>query len=209
MQNFSLNTAPEDLEDRFAAAFGGQVAVERPLAAGGMGARVSGIDLGLPLRPAQVELLLDTLSHCRLMTLAGQDLDRFSLAAFERFANHWGAPVAHPSNFLRGGKPAQQDGPSDGAIAYLPYADRKAAAADATLPGQVECLPHESPAVLVATNLLGSGESGGPALKDGGSWHTDIEYEPLPIYVSMFLVHHAPTARAAPVRPTARWASSP
>ena len=197
MQEFSLNTAPDDLEDRFAAAFGGQAAMERPLAASGMGVRVSGIDLSLPLRPAQVELLLDTLSHCRLLTLAGQDLERFSLAAFERFANHWGAPVAHPSNFLRGGKPAQQDGASDGAITYLPYADRKVAAADATLPGQVECLPHESPAVLVATNLLGNGESNAPTLKNGGSWHTDIEYEPLPIYVSMFLVHHVPVAREA------------
>ncbi len=158
MQEFSLNTAPEDLEDRFAAAFGGQVAVEHPLAASGMGVRLSGIDLSLPLRPAQVELLLDTLSHCRLVTLAGQDLDRFSLAAFERFANHWGAPVAHPSNFLRGGKPAQQDGASDGAIAYLPYTDRKVAAADATLPGQVACLPHESPAVLLITGSLAYGQ---------------------------------------------------
>ena len=32
----------------------------------------------------------------------------------------------------------------------------------------------------------------------GGSWHTDIEYEPLPIYVSMFFVHHMPVRRDAP-----------
>lgn len=110
------------------------------------------------------------------------------------------------SNFLRGGKPAQQDGASDGVIEYRPYADRKAAAADATLPGQVECLPHESPAVLVATNLLGQGDSNEPTLKDGGSWHTDIEYEPLPLYVSMFLVHHVPVAREAP---NGQWVQAP
>ena len=51
--------------------------------------------------------------------------------------------------------------------------------------------------MLVATNLLGNGESDAPTLKNGGSWHTDIEYEPLPIYVSMFLVHHVPVAREA------------
>ena len=31
----------------------------------------------------------------------------------------------------------------------------------------------------------------------GGSWHTDIEYEVEPIYVSMFLVHKAPVSRKA------------
>lgn len=198
MQEPLSESSSTRLEDRFATLFGDGVAVERPLAPSGMGARVSGIDLCAPLAPAQVELLLDTLSRCRLFTIAGQDLDRFSLDAFERFANHWGAPVAHPSNFLRGGKPAQQDGASDGAIEYIPYADRKVAAADATLPGQVACLPHESPAVLVATNLLGEGDRDKSRLKDGGTWHTDIEYEPLAIYVSMFLVHHVPVARDAP-----------
>jgi alpha-ketoglutarate-dependent taurine dioxygenase len=153
-----------------------------------------------------VELLLDTLSHSRLLTIAGQDLERFSLAAFERFANHWGAPVAHPSNFLRGGKPAQQDGASDGVIEYQPYADRRVAAADTVLPGQVACLPHESPAVLVATNLLVQDDRKEFRLKDGGTWHTDIEYEPLPIYVSMFLAHHVPVARDAP---NGQWVNPP
>jgi alpha-ketoglutarate-dependent taurine dioxygenase len=206
MQKTSTNSSPTQLAQRFATLFGELVAVERPLAASGMGARMSGIDLSIPLRPAQVELLLDTLSHCRLLTIAGQDLDRFSLAAFERFANHWGAPVAHPSNFLRGGKLAQQDGASDGVIEYQPYADRRVAAADTVLPGQVACLPHESPAVLVATNLLGQNDLKEFRLKDGGTWHTDIEYEPLPIYVSMFLAHHVPVARDAP---NGQWVESP
>lgn len=198
MPDTMLHLSPANLEHRFKTEFGAEVALERPLAASGMGARVAGVDLCEPLRPAQVELLLDTLAHCRLLTIAGQDLSRFSLATFERFANHWGAPVAHPSNLLRGGKPAQEDGASDGAIQIRPYADRKAAAADSTLPGQVACLPHESPAVLVATNLLGEGDRDRTRLSNGGTWHTDIEYEPLPLYVSMFLVHHMPVARNAP-----------
>jgi alpha-ketoglutarate-dependent taurine dioxygenase len=197
MPDTIVDRSPTDLEHRFKSEFGPAVTVERPLAASGMGARVTGIDLCKPLRPAQVELLLDTLAHCRLLTIAGQDLSRFSLAAFERFANHWGAPVAHPSNLLRGGKPAQEDGASDGAVEIRPYRDRKAAAADTTLPGRVACLPHESPAVLVATNLLGDNDRDRTRLSNGGSWHTDIEYEPLPLYVSMFLVHHMPVARDA------------
>ena len=198
MHEPSVNSSPTHLEDRFATIFGENVEFERPLGASGIGARVSGIDLSNPLCPAQVELLLETLSHCRLLTIAGQDLDRFSLTAFERFANHWGAPVAHPSNLLRDGKPAQQDGASNGVIVYRPFGDRPVAVAGSTLPGQIACLPHESPAVLVATNLLGQGDRNEPTLKAGGSWHTDIEYEPIPIYVSMFLVHHVPVARDAP-----------
>lgn len=206
MQKPATDSSPADLENRFAALFGKAVAVERPLAASGMGARLTGIDLARPLSPAQVDLLLDALSHFRLLTVAGQDLDRFSLDSFERFANHWGAPVAHPSNLLRDGKPAQQDGASDGVITYRPYAERKVAAADSTLPGQVACLPHESPAVLVATNLLGANDRDSTRLKDGGSWHTDIEYEPLPLHVSMFLVHHVPVARDAP---NGHWVAPP
>jgi alpha-ketoglutarate-dependent taurine dioxygenase len=206
MQETAVNSIPADLEQRFATTFGEAVRLERPLAASGMGARVTGVDLCNPLRPEQVALLLDALSHTRILTIAGQDLGRFSLAAFERFANHWGAPVAHPSNFLRGGKPAQQDGASDGVVEFQPYADRRAAVADTVLPGQVECLPHESPAVLVATNLLGQDDRKEFRLKDGGTWHTDIEYEPIPIYVSMFLAHHVPVARDAP---NGQWVEPP
>ena len=185
------------LENRFAATFSPDLEIEHPLGLSGMGARINGIDLCQHLTSSQVELLLDSLSHYRLLTIAGQDLDRFSLATFERFANHWGAPVAHPSNFLRGGKPAQEDGASDGDIEIRPYGGRKVSAADSTLPGQVSCLPHNSPAVLVATNLLGTGDRDKSRLKNGGTWHTDIEYEPLPLYVSMFLVHHVPIVRDA------------
>jgi alpha-ketoglutarate-dependent taurine dioxygenase len=98
---------------------------------------------------------------------------------------------------MRGGKPAQQDGDSDGPIELIPYENRKAAVADATFPGRLRCLPHQSPAVLVATNLLGKAEPGDVRVKGGESWHTDVEYEPLPIYVSMFLCHRAPVSRDA------------
>ncbi len=190
-------SAQKLLETDVADVFGPDAKCEGPLAESGLGVRLSGIDLSQPLRPAQVTFLLDTLSRARLMCIAGQDLAQFSLNHFERFANHWGAPIPHPSNYLRGGKPAQQNGATGGEIEYLPYEARKTAAANATLPEELACLPHESPAVLIASNLLGRVQSNTPTLKPGGSWHTDVEYEPLPIYVSMFLAHHTPTARSA------------
>lgn len=180
--------------------FGPQARSEGPLAASGAGRRLLGIDLRPRLAPEQVALLLDALSRFRIVCLPGQDPESFSLADFERFANHWGAPVPHPSNFLRGGKPAQSDGASDGAIEVMPFHQRPAAAVNAAFPGRVQCLPHESPAVLVVANFRGNGAARNAAATTsmGGSWHTDIEYEPLPIYVSMFLAHHLPRRWDAP-----------
>ena len=187
--------------------FGAQARVEGPLAESGAGWRLAGVDLRAPLSPQQVTFLVDALSRARVLSIPGQDLGSFTLAHLERFANHWGAPVPHPSNFLRGGKPAQQDGSSDGPIEIMPFKQRPAAAVNCVFPGRLECLPHESPAVLVVANFRraangsgnGSGEQRKPvAVGMGGSWHTDIEYERLPIYVSMFLAHHAPVRRDAP-----------
>ncbi|MEM7129777.1 MAG: TauD/TfdA family dioxygenase [Chloroflexota bacterium] len=187
-----------EFEGRLKALFGPDVHSESPLAQSGAGVRITGIDLCHPLSEDQVAFLLDALSHFRLVCIAGQDLARFSLAHFERFANHWGALVPHPNNFMRGGKPAQQDGASDGPIELIPYAERRVAACDKTFPGQLQCLPHESPTVLVTSNFRGKAGEGETRIGSGGSWHTDIEYEPLPIYVSMFLTHKMPVARDAP-----------
>lgn len=186
------------LDQKLRALFGSDARSETPLAGSGAGVRFTGIDLWRPLSEEQVDFLLESLSRYRLLCFAGQALNQNSLAHFERFANHWGAPIPHPSNFMRGGKPAQQDGASDGPIELIPYGQRKAAAVDATFPGRLRCLPHSSPAVLVATNLRGKAVAGGVQMSGGESWHTDVEYEPLPIYVSMFLVHHMPVARDAP-----------
>lgn len=185
------------LSQRLKTVFGSHVQCEGPLIESGAVVRLTGIDLCDPLNEDQVGCLLDALSLFRVVCVAGQDLDRFSLALFERFANHWGAPVPHPSNLLRGGKPAQRDGDSDGPIEIVPYEKRRVAAVDKTFPGQLQCLPHESPTVLVVTNFSGALGDGEVRVGNGGAWHTDIEYEPLPIYVSMFLAHKSPVSRDA------------
>jgi alpha-ketoglutarate-dependent taurine dioxygenase len=160
------------------------------------------LDLVPQLSPGQVEFLLDALATHRIVCIAGQDLERFGINRFERFANHWGAVLPHPNNFTRGGVGAQGQGATDGEIEWIPFEQRTVSRANQTFPGELQCLPHESPAVLVTSNF--SGPRNGVAadkvtsrVGSGGSWHTDIEYEVEPIYVSMFLVHKAPVSRRA------------
>ena len=190
----------QHLDTRLRELFGSHAYSEGPLAVSGAGRRFIGLDLCRRLNPQQVNFLLDALSQFRIISIAGQDLMTFSLAHFERFANHWGAVVPHPNNFLRGGKPAQSDGASDGIFELIPFEQRKVAAVNATFPDQLQCLPHESPTVLLVTNFQGEivEKRGESQVSQGGSWHTDIEYEVLPIYVSMFFVHKSPVARQAP-----------
>ena len=193
----------DTLEQDARRVFGNDARVEGPMAQSGAGLRILNLDLEPALNTDQAEFLVDALSHFRLLSIPGQDLERFTLQHLERFANHWGAPLPHPSNFLRGGKPAQSDGASDGAIEMIPLAERIAAHVDAAFPSELQCLPHDSPVVLVVSNFRGDPHnpgrrSGEPArVAPGGSWHTDIEYEIEPLRVSMFLVHHMPTAQTA------------
>ena len=160
------------------------------------------MDLVPQLSPGQVEFLLDALATHRIVCIAGQDLESFSMYRFERFANHWGAVLPHPNNFTRGGVGAQGQGATDGKIEWIPFEQRTVSRANQTFPGELQCLPHESPAVLVTSNFSGprkgvAVEESAPSVGSGGSWHTDIEYEVEPIHVSMFLVHKAPVSRRA------------
>ena len=92
----------ELFDKRLRELFGADARSEGPLGVSGAGRRFTGIDLCRLLNPEQVAFLLDALSQFRIVSIAGQDLAAFSLAHFERFANHWGAPVPHPNNFMRG-----------------------------------------------------------------------------------------------------------
>lgn len=179
--------------------FGSDVKANWPLANGETGVRIEGLQLWREFTPPQIELLLDALSVYRVVCIPGQDLSDAALKRFEVFANYWGAPVPHPSNFLRGGKPAQQDGDSDGELELRPFSRRLAARVNEYFSGEFECLSHDSPAVLVVSNFQGTRteeqRTQEPRIGCGGTWHTDIEYERLPLYVSMFLVHRVPQSR--------------
>lgn len=188
---------PEPTNEQLRQAFGAHLRCEGPLAASGAGLRVRGIDLRQDLRPGQVNALLDALAQYRIVTLAGQQLDSFSVARFERFANHWGAPLPHPSNFKRPSLDRFMDDPE-----LLPPGERPSSQVNAAFPGELHCLPGaDSPAVLVVANMHGLTDTereAGPTLTRGTTWHTDIEHHPIPLHVSMFLVHKVPVSRDAP-----------
>ena len=150
----------EQLEERLTKAFG-QVGLEGPVAPSGAAIRIHGVDLSSPLRRDQAACLLDALAWFRIVSLPGQDLNERSLPHLERFANHFGAPVPHPSNFIRAGKPGQQDGATDGEIEIRPVEQRMAARVNAAFPGELMCLKHESPAVLVVSNVQTNPETPG------------------------------------------------
>ena len=186
----------DTINGRLQKAFGAHVRSEAPLADSGAGIRISGIDLSKPLEPEQVNVLFDALSQFRILTLAGQDLDAFSAAHFERFSNHWGAPLPHPSNFKRLGNTRYYK------PELLPLEERPSSRVNAAFPGELGCLPGaDSPAVFVVANvrdLSDEERQAGPTLVPSTTWHTDIEHHAIPLHVSMFLVHKAPVSRTAP-----------
>ena len=189
---------------RFKESFGDGVTIDGPLASSGAGLRIEGLDLAENLNPQQVECLIDTLAYYRIICIPNQTQPRFDLNHLERFANHWGAPIPHPSNFLRDGKPAQGDGASEGELQFIPLEERAIQSVNKTFPGQLQVLDHTSPAVLIVSNFRGTLDTKTPKptkvlrVARGGSWHTDIEYEPEPLTVSMFLVHKMPINRESP-----------
>ncbi|MDE0179212.1 MAG: TauD/TfdA family dioxygenase [Gammaproteobacteria bacterium] len=187
----------ETVNKRLRQAFGAHVRCEGPLASSGSGLRVTGVDLRTPLRPDEVNALLDALGQYRIVTLGGQHLESFSVAHFERFANHWGAPLPHPSNFKRPALERFMDNPE-----LLPTEERPSSRVNAAFPGKLRCLPGaDSPAVLVVANMHGLSDTereAGPRVTRGTTWHTDIEHQPIPLHVSMFLVHKVPVSRSAP-----------
>ncbi len=104
--------AEQDLDILLRKLFGKGARCEGPLAVGGAGRRFTGIDLGRRLTPEQVTFLLDALGHFGIVSIPGQDLETFSLAHFERFANHWGAPVPHPATSSAGGNRRRPTAPA-------------------------------------------------------------------------------------------------
>ena len=170
------------------AAFGEQVQVESLCGGHRMGRRIHGIDLQESLNPNQAAAIIAALDTWQIITMPDQIQGGMTVKDLEQFANHFGAPIPHPSNI-------DDYGSADAARVKAPE-DRRAAVADSAFPDAVSCLPGgESAAVYVVTNLIGSGPDATPVVTGGQHWHTDIEFEPVPLSTSMFLVQHVPTTR--------------
>lgn len=166
-------------------AFGAAVDVEPLVDASRMGRRIHGVDLTLPLTAAQAEALVAALDEGQIISFPGQDRHGMTVVDLERLANHFGAPIPHPSNI--------DDYVGGATIKIKAVEDRPSTAVNAAFPSVITCLPGaDSPAVYLVTNLHGSGPDAVPAVGGGQHWHTDIEFEPVPLSTSIFLVHEVP-----------------
>ncbi len=148
-----------------------------------------------PLSVAQAELLVSLLDHYSIMSFPNQgSTNGFRLRYLERLANHFGAPIPHPKNYANYIEYKRHGVP----LELPPHEKQTASLCNLAFPDDIRCVEDaESPAVYVVTNLPGSGPDQQEQLASGLHWHTDIEFEPVPLSTSMFYVQRAPTSRNA------------
>jgi len=160
-----------------------------------MGRRVHGVDLTQPLTPEQAKLAVSLLDHYNLVCFANQPQDRFRISHLERLANHFGAPIPHPKNYANYIDYKKKKVP----LQLLPTEKQTCTQCDRAFPNSLTCRPDaNSPAVYIVTNLVNSGPGKQEQVMGGLHWHTDIEFEPIPLSTSMFYVQAAPTTRSSP-----------
>lgn len=156
-----------------------------------MGRRIDGVDLSGPLSPEQAQLLVALLDRHQVVCFPGQDRHGLDVHGLERLANHFGAPIPHPRNYANYGSGEE--------LELLPVERRASTLNDEAFPGEIACWPGaDSPAVYIVSNVAGGGPDVEPVIAGGQHWHTDIEFEPIPLSTSMFFVHRVPTTRDAP-----------
>ena len=168
----------------------GEHAVITPLATEEkMGRRLTGIDLSAPLSEEQAHLLVSLVDEHNIITVADQHQPKFHVRHMERLANHFGAPIPHPKNYANYGQPNED-------LRLLPIDERASTRSNQAFPREITIPPDaDSPAVYVISNLIGGGPDKTPEAAGGQHWHTDIEFEPIPLSTSFFYVQCAPTAR--------------
>ena len=165
----------------------------------GMGRRIRGVDLSTPLTPKQAKMVVQLLDDHNILTFPGQDLTPFELQDMERFANYFGAPIPHPKNYANYGASPEK-------LVLLPIEERTSSRSNQAFPGRIKCIAGaDSPAVYIVTNLNGSGPQEQEETTGGQHWHTDIEFEPVPLSTSLFYVQCAPVTRKA----NGSWVTNP
>lgn len=184
------------LHDQF-----GATASLAPLAtADRMGRRIHNVDLSSALSPDQAGLLQSLLDAYHVISFPGQDQHGVNVHHLERLANHFGAPIPHPSNFSNYGAPVDELQPR-------PVDEQAVARINAAFAGEITCVAGaDTLATYPVNNLAGSGPEQEPVISGGQHWHTDIEFEPIPLSTSMFYVQCAPTTRDAP---GGNWVTNP
>ena len=157
-----------------------------------MGRRIHGIDLTEPLSIDQAQMMIALLDQYHVVTFAEQDQTSFHASHLERLANHFGAPIPHPKNYANYVAHNREGVP----LELLPTEKQTSTLCNQAFPGELQCIEGaNSPAVYIVTNLVGSGRDKEEEVIGGLHWHTDIEFEPIPLSTSMFYVQAAPTTR--------------
>ncbi|MGH1488314.1 MAG: TauD/TfdA dioxygenase family protein [Acidimicrobiales bacterium] len=194
----AASSAPTEAE--MGRLFGADVEITALSAADRMGRRVRGIDLSRALTADQALCLVSLLDHHHIVSFPDQGRESFVLSDLERLANHFGAPIPHPSNYANYGA-------VDEPLRLKEPADRAHSLTNLAFPEDITCTEGaDSAAVLVVTNLIGSGRAEEPQIQGGLHWHTDIEFEPEPLSTSMFYVQRTPIVAGDG---TATWVTNP
>ncbi len=183
----TASTAPTEIE--VSRLFETEATISPLSSADRMGRRIRGVDLSRSLTPDQARCMQSLLDHHHILSFPNQDQSSFGLTDLERLANHFGAPIPHPSNYANYGA-------VDEPLRLKEPAQRAHALANRAFPEDITCVDGaDSAAVLVVTNLIGSGPTEQPEVQGGLHWHTDIEFEPEPLSTSMFYVQRSPVVQ--------------
>ena len=157
-----------------------------------MGRRIHDIDLTKPLSPEQAALLIDLLDQYSIISFPNQGNPDFEVRFLERLANHFGAPVPHPKNYANYIEYKNNRAP----LMLLPKEKQTASLCNDAFPDRIQCIGGaDNPVAYVVTNLPGSGANQEEQFASGLHWHTDIEFEQVPLSTSMFYVQCVPTSQ--------------
>lgn len=169
--------------------FGEQAYITPFVTAERMGRRVHGVDLQQPLNPEQAAFVVALLDDFNIVSFPDQRQKTFLLRHMERLANHFGAPLPHPKNYANYGKPDQE-------LRLVELAKRTSTRSNQAFPNLIRCKPDaDNPAVYIVSNLVSSNSKQQEMISGGQHWHTDIEFERIPLSTSMFFVQCVPTRR--------------
>ena len=184
-----------DFELELRQVFGAQTSIDSLSTHERMGRRIQGVDLTQPLTAAQAQMMVALLDQFNVVSFANQDQSSFRISHLERLSNYFGAPIPHPKNYANYLDYKKKKVP----LQLLPVEAQTSTQCDQAFPTALQCRPDaNSPAVYIVTNLVNSGPDKVEQMVGGLHWHTDIEFEPIPLSTSMFYVQAAPTTRNSP-----------
>ena len=207
MTSTARTSNASELDANLGRLFGGNTSTTPLSANAGFGRRIHGVDLTQPLSAEQAKLIVGFLDHYKIISFARleqtNDRPNFRLRHLERLANHFGAPIPHPKNYANYIDYKKKKVP----LELLPREQQTCTQCDNAFPDDLRCIDDaNSPAVYVVTNLPGSGPDKQEETVGGLHWHTDIEFEPVPLSTSMFYVQAVPTTRNSA---DGTWVSNP